>query len=100
MKKVALVFLLFACALSAYSSPGAGNGLIWQANFETGDLSEWSGLIMEHGMFVQIGILRDQQPAVEQILVDNVRHGESIDAVLSSSNAPKKLACEPILAPK
>ncbi|MDQ2076462.1 polysaccharide lyase [Marinimicrobium sp. ABcell2] len=47
----------------------------------------------EDPMFVQIGILRNQQPTPETILVDNARHGHSLEAVLADVKPSESVSC-------
>lgn len=44
-------------------------------------------------MFVQLGLLRNQQAAVETIFIDNVRHGSSMAAVLAEFDPDRPVTC-------
>lgn len=78
----------------------------WSTNDQLGSVSVWldgvyvssqkfKTLFAENeNMFTQIGLLRDQQAAVETILIDNVRAGENIDAVLSAFSKEKPVSCD------
>lgn len=54
----------------------------------------------EDPMFVQLGILRDQQDVVERILLDNIRHGKSMEAVLAQFDPTQQRECEQVPKPK
>lgn len=53
----------------------------------------------EDPMFVQLGLLRDQQEAVESILFDNIRHGKSMEAVLDRFDPEIARECDQVPEP-